>query len=447
MTNFGWLIAGSAAAAGFIGMFWGYVRSLWNQVSSRVIVSCEIRGRLAEATGMYFWRHFRVSRFGFRTFLGWLMYVRPVKRVQLIALETIGHSGRLYWRGWRPLWLSRIPPGEKGAIHINGQFEPSGLKLIFLRGIFNIDQLLTEAVTEYNHLQATNDNNLRNRYCVTYIFGTANKPINMSSESKPGCPSHETPEWGWNPVSTLQHRVLQWSPDDLGTNRVNHGSALAQQALSQDSRVMVEEVRRWKTAENWYKARGIPWRRGWLLHGAPGTGKTSLVRAVAEDFDLPVFVFDLATLYNDELQASWHKMLCHVPCVALIEDIDTIFEGRENKAGGHLTFDCLLNCLDGVERTDGVLLIITTNRLDKLDPALGVPSSQTSTRPGRVDRVLELRDLDEAGRRQLCHRILHEWPETWEETVRLGAGETGAQFQERCTQLALTKYWEAKEDH
>ena len=111
-------------------------------------------------------------------------------------------------------------------------------------------------------------------------------------------------------------------------------------------------------------------------------------------------------------------------------------------APDNLTFDCLLNCLDGVERADGVLLVITTNRLDKLDPALGVPKSQISTRPGRIDRVLELRDLDDTGRRQLCQRILHEWPETWEETARLGAGETGAQFQERCTQLALTKHWE-----
>ena len=119
-----------------------------------------------------------------------------------------------------------------------------------------------------------------------------------------------------------------------------------------------------------------------------------------------------------------------------------MFEGRENKVGGHLTFDCLLNCLDGVERADGILLVITTNRLDKLDPALGIPTSQISTRPGRIDRVLELTGLDQAGRRQLCQRILHEWPETWDETVRLGVGETGAQFQERCTQLALSKYWE-----
>ena len=128
-----------------------------------------------------------------------------------------------------------------------------------------------------------------------------------------------------------------------------------------------------------------------------------------------------------------------VPCVALFEDIDAVFEGRENKVGGHLTFDCLLNCIDGIERTDGVLLVITTNHLDRLDPALGVPSAQVSTRPGRIDRVLELHGLDDAGRLHLCKRILPEWPETWEETIRLGTDETGAQFQERCFQLAKLK--------
>ena len=103
MSDWGWIIAGGAAVSGFLGVFWGYVKSLWGQLSSRVIFTCEIRGSLADVIGMYFWQNHPASKFGFRTFLSCAMYVRPVKRVQLIAMETIGHSGRLYWQGWRPL--------------------------------------------------------------------------------------------------------------------------------------------------------------------------------------------------------------------------------------------------------------------------------------------------------------------------------------------------------
>ena len=61
MSDWGWILAGGAAVTGFLGMFWGYVKSLWSQLASRLVMSCEIRGGLAEAVGMYFWKHFKVS--------------------------------------------------------------------------------------------------------------------------------------------------------------------------------------------------------------------------------------------------------------------------------------------------------------------------------------------------------------------------------------------------
>ena len=82
--------------------------------------------------------------------------------------------------------------------------------------------------------------------------------------------------------------------------------------------------------------------------------------------------------------------------------------------------------------------MITTNRLDRVDPALGLPDPHTgSTRPGRIDRVLEMRPLDEPGRRKLASRVLQDWPGEWERLVEDGVGDTGAQFQERCGRRAL----------
>src|SRR5439155_8896839 len=70
---------------------------------------------------------------------------------------------------------------------------------------------------------------------------------------------------------------------------------------------------------------------------------------------------------------------------------------------GRLSFDCLLNCLDGVEKGNDIFTVITTNHIDRLDPALGRPRPRDdgtveflSTRPGRIDKAIELGYIDEA---------------------------------------------------
>src|SRR4029079_15091109 len=126
-----------------------------------------------------------------------------------------------------------------------------------------------------------------------------------------------------------------------------------------------------------------------------------------------------------------------------IEDIDNVFHGRENIARKHspmplflgggrkddegrdpapmptpLTFDCLLNCLDGVERSDGIFTIITTNDVSKIDPAMGQPRKLPdggvefiSTRPGRIDKAVELTYMEPADKKVLAKRILGEYPD------------------------------------
>src|SRR5205823_13400923 len=85
-----------------------------------------------------------------------------------------------------------------------------------------------------------------------------------------------------------------------------------------------------------------------------------------------------------------------------------------------LTFDCLLNCLDGVERSDGIFTIITTNDVSKIDAALGQPRRLPdgsvefiSTRPGRIDKAVELTYMEPADKRLLAMRILGEYEEEY----------------------------------
>ncbi|KPJ13551.1 Mitochondrial chaperone BCS1 [Papilio machaon] len=135
----------------------------------------------------------------------------------------------------------------------------------------------------------------------------------------------------------------------------------------------------------WYTERGIPYRRGYLLYGPPGCGKSSFIMALAGELEYNICVLNLSErgLTDDRL----NHLLSVAPqqSIILLEDIDAAFVSREDtpsqKAAyeglNRVTFSGLLNCLDGVASTEARIVFMTTNYLERLDPAL--------VRPGRVD--------------------------------------------------------------
>ena len=124
-------------------------------------------------------------------------------------------------------------------------------------------------------------------------------------------------------------------------------------------------------------SKGVPYRRGYLLFGPPGTGKTSFVQAIAGALKLNLCYVNLS---NGEMtDDTLNRLLTDAPerSIILLEDIDAMFNQREMTYKSKLSFSGFLNALDGVRSQEGQILFMTTNHKEKLDAAL--------LRPGRAD--------------------------------------------------------------
>ncbi len=135
------------------------------------------------------------------------------------------------------------------------------------------------------------------------------------------------------------------------------------------------------TTKHWYHSHGVPYRRSYLLHGAPGTGKTSTIHALAGELNLKLCFMSLS--HDNFTDQTLVEALVKLPkpCILVFEDIDAIFNKRRNASASLVTFSGFLNAIDGVISPEGTLLMMTTNHVDQLDPAL--------LRSGRVDRRFE----------------------------------------------------------
>ncbi|PSN59001.1 P-loop containing nucleoside triphosphate hydrolase protein [Corynespora cassiicola Philippines] len=158
----------------------------------------------------------------------------------------------------------------------------------------------------------------------------------------------------------------------------------------------------------WYSRRSLPYQRGYLFYGPPGTGKSSLCLSMAGQFNLDIYVLTMSTLNDRFLKSLFAELPQH--CIVLLEDVDATAVYRKpsgsvdasqsiapNSSTDKVSLSTLLNVLDGLASSEGRLLIMTTNHIERLDPAL--------IRPGRVDMKVELYLADEDVVNQLFHFV------------------------------------------
>ena len=171
----------------------------------------------------------------------------------------------------------------------------------------------------------------------------------------------------------------EWMRARLGNNRKLDSVVLK----AGQKEAILDDLNRFFAARERYETLGIPWRRGYLLFGPPGTGKTSLVTALASELSLNVCVLSLASPNVTDEKIG--NLLASVPrrSVILIEDVDAFFQQRHKADSGvKVSYSGFINALDGVAAHEGSVVFLTTNHPQLIDEA--------AIRSGRVDFRMEL---------------------------------------------------------
>ncbi|KAK4105624.1 hypothetical protein N658DRAFT_513025 [Parathielavia hyrcaniae] len=171
-------------------------------------------------------------------------------------------------------------------------------------------------------------------------------------------------------------RKMEWAV--LGKPRLKRplGSVILNEGVAEG---LVADVKEFLKAQQW----------GYLLYGPPGTGKTSFIQALAGELDYSVAMINLSEMgMTDDLLS---QLLTQLPekSILLLEDVDAALVNRRQRdpdgySGRTVTASGLLNALDGLAAGEDRIAFLTTNHIDKLDPAL--------IRPGRVDMMVRIGD-------------------------------------------------------
>lgn len=150
--------------------------------------------------------------------------------------------------------------------------------------------------------------------------------------------------------------------------------------------------------EEFYSGLGIPYKYNVLLHGHPGTGKTSSIYALAGTLGLNICVVNFDSEMNDK---TLIRCIQRAPkdTILVCEDVDVLFQERKKNDDfkNSLTFSGLLNCLDGAAYREKQIIVMTTNYECHLDAAL--------KRPGRIDLSVKYGYSNEAVVETMFHKF------------------------------------------
>lgn len=426
---------GLAAIGTAIAVGWRNVKAVFSYISGILLLQKEIKsGDLSHALTTYLR----------------LNYKRPPSGISIYyMLSEFVDNNRKYHSGI-PI---EMPPllsiwwGKRGIFFVS---IGTTSKIISLRYFSDPQGLICDSLDFIDSINESNfSNQSRNNFYVEKIMGSAGdvqRQYGGSTEL-----NHVGNEYRNSSLSTSssspQPEYLIYPIRELDISFRYDKSRYTKSSISDDAlkglfypdnvMKLIEDIKQWYAMRDWYEKNNVPWKMGVGLYGPGGTGKSRLTAATAQMIGRPLYQYVLSTLTDKEFINRWNNM--SLPCVVALEDFDTVFNGRENiTAHKSLSFNTVLNQISGIDSPNGILLIITTNNIDAIDPALGrLDENGRPTRPGRIDRIIEMGATDENQRTQIATHLLSWKPELIPELVKSGDGMTAAQFQAICIETSL----------
>lgn len=182
---------------------------------------------------------------------------------------------------------------------------------------------------------------------------------------------------------------------------------------------LVADVALFLDSEADYIRRCVPWHRGHLYEGPPGTGKTSVARALASHFGMDIWYLPLADVDKDcDLLGVVNRITPR--SMLLLEDADVFHAATQRDDEKGVTLSGLLNALDGIATPHGLFTALTTNTPEILDRAV--------IRAGRVDMIEHFSHADD----DQVGRLLTRWYGRPVELVDGLGGRSPAEVIEAC---------------
>eukprot|EP00834_Sanchytrium_tribonematis_P000678 NODE_13_length_54415_cov_0.522424.p12 type:complete len:422 gc:universal NODE_13_length_54415_cov_0.522424:40303-39038(-) len=283
-----------------------------------------------------------------------------------------------------------IKSHDQGAVEANLNYQPGVGKHLFKykNNWFQIERNRNEEVIDFANNQpfeSVTITTLANRKKLFADMLTDSKTLAMKKEH--------------NKTVVYMSKGPDWRPFGQPRRKRPIDSVILKNGQKDE---ILQDVNQFLGSQNWYHDRGIPYRRGYLLYGTPGTGKSSFIQALAGFLEYNICVINLSErgLTDDRLA----YLLVNAPSrsILLVEDVDAAFVERTSEEGfqSAVTFSGLLNALDGVIASEERLIFMTTNHIEKLDPAL--------IRPGRVDKMVEMGNADNIQIKEMFKRFYNE---------------------------------------